>query len=107
MKRRLVILVIALLAVPITLLFALFAPVVPLQADVPGSGGFYITTTITEGNTTSTILEAVSPAGGQGFGSLTFCFNGDGALYIHGSYYPLTRPTLYTTGAFCPALNSP
>jgi hypothetical protein len=60
-----------------------------------------------QGNTTSTILEAVSPGGGQGFGSLTFCFYGDGALFIHGGYYALTRPTLYINGAFCPATKAP
>ena len=85
-------------------LFVLFVPVVSLEADVPGSGG--ISTTVTTQNGTTTTQTLVStPAFGQGYGSITFCLFGQGALFIQGSYYPLIKATLQTEGAFCPALN--
>jgi len=101
MKRRTFAVLIVVVGISIAAI-AVFAPVVYLEANIPGTGGLSTATT-TQGNTTSTITLAASPGYGQGFGSITFCFFGQGGLLIHGAYYPLTKPTLQIEGAFCPA----
>ncbi len=44
-----------------------------------------------------------------GAGSLTYCFLGEGALYLRGVYYPLTQPGASpardVSNAFCPAMH--
>ncbi len=43
-----------------------------------------------------------------GAGSLTYCFLGEGALYLRGVYYPLTQPQAsparVISNAYCPAM---
>jgi len=84
--------------------FVLLVPVVSLEADVPGSGGITTTVTTQNGSTTTQTL-VQTPGFGQGYGSITFCLVGQGALFIQGGYYPMVKATLQTEGAFCPALN--
>ena len=72
--------------------FAVFAPVVSLEADVPAVGGFPVVTAQTNATHTT------------GLGSITFCLLGQGALLIHGAYYPLTKSTARVAGSPCPAL---
>jgi hypothetical protein len=47
----------------------------------------------------------------EGMASLSYCFFGDGALYMNGAYYPLAQPmeskAQTTGGALCPAMGSP
>jgi len=73
--------------------FTLFAPVVSVNTDIPVGGGISVTTVV-QTNTASTI----------GFGSISFCYFGEGALLIQGAYYPLTKSTVEVVGAYCPAL---
>ena len=44
-----------------------------------------------------------------GGGSLTYCFLGEGALYLNGAYYPLTQPgaspARQVGNIFCPAMH--
>src|SRR3989442_8174218 len=100
MKRRKLAILIASLGTATTVILAVFAPVVSLTADIPGSGGFSTTTTA-QGNTTRTITLVGTPGYGEGLGSITFCYLGQGALLIQGTYYPLTKPTLQIVGASC------
>jgi hypothetical protein len=102
--RRVLILGLALIGTLALIGFIIFVPVVSLRADVPGSGGLFTTVT-TQNDTTTKMIWAMTPEFGQGYGSITFCFFGQGALFIDGGYYPLTKATLQTEGAFCPALN--
>lgn len=104
MKRRKALALFCVVAIAIVI-SAVFAPVVSLEADIPGSGGIFTTTT-TYANTTSTLTEVATPGFDRGLGSITFCYFGQGALLIQGAYYPLTKPTLQIVGAFCPALRA-
>ena len=45
----------------------------------------------------------------RGAGSFTYCFLGEGALYLRGAYYPLTQPgasfAREVGNPFCPAMH--
>ncbi len=106
MKRRTIAILTVLLGAATIVILVVFAPVVSLTADIPGSGGFS-TTAMAQGNTTRTLTLVGTPGYGQGLGSMTFCYFGQGALLINGTYYPLTKPTLQIVGASCPAIRVP
>lgn len=99
-------LVITLFGLVVVPAFLVFVPVVPVTADVPGTGGVYTVTT-TQANETSTHILVSDPTFGTGLGSITFCFLGQGALLIPWGYYPLTHVTLQIEGDLCPALRPP
>lgn len=73
--------------------FTIFAPVVSVNTDIPVSGGVTVTTVV------QTITTAPI-----GLGSISFCYFGEGALFIQGAYYPMTKSTVEVVGAYCPAL---
>jgi uncharacterized membrane protein len=54
--------------------FMIFVPVITIQANAPSVG----------------------------MGSITFCYLGQGALLVHGEYYPLTNSTTQTRGGVVP-----
>lgn len=93
-------------AAAVAVAFLLFAPVVSLNAEVPDTGG-HSTITITQGNTTRTAIAVSLSSSGQGLGSVTFCYFGQGALLVNGAYYPLTKVRLHIMGASCPAVRGP
>ena len=83
-------------------LFVVFAPVVPVRADIPGTGGVFTTAVSSEG-TTSTITQVADPIPSDGLGSITFCLFGQGVLFIDGGYCLIAHPSLLLVGASCPA----
>ena len=102
MRKLKTVLTYAVLGLVALSLFVVFAPVVPVRADVPGSGGVFTTAVSSEG-ATSTITVVADPIPGDGLGSITFCFFGQGVLFIDGGYYLIAHPTLLLVGALCPA----
>jgi hypothetical protein len=48
-------------------------------------------------------VQAISTAG---LGSITFCYLGQGALLVNGTYYPSANSTAPIAGNSCPALQT-
>jgi hypothetical protein len=104
LKIRPVALIIIVL-IPVMALELVFAPVDRVLASPPNIP--LETCTMTQvGATPVCKFAADYYAGG---GSLTYCFLGEGALYLKGVYYPLTQPGASPardiSEAYCPAMH--
>jgi hypothetical protein len=92
-------------AAAIAAAFLIFAPVVSLTTDAPYPGG-YSTITVTQGNTTRTVVAVSTPYFRHALGSVTFCYFGQGAVFVDGAYFPMTKVGVYIVGESCPAIRA-
>lgn len=99
--------VIVLVLIPVVGWELVFAPVDRILASPPNIP--LITCSVVHPNYSTTPRCTFAANYYTGAGSLTYCFLGEGALYLRGVYYPLTQPGASPAravgNAFCPAMH--
>ncbi len=101
MRRRWAVLSVAILAG--SLLFALFVPIIQVEAK-PVGVVYMRTTTTTEVNQTKTLILVYNWPTETSISSLTYCLWGSGALFQNGTYHPFIVSHTLIGGQWCPAL---
>jgi len=91
--------------IPVAGLELVFAPVDPVLASPPNVP----LTTCSPGPPGGAPRCSFTAPYFRGAGSLTYCFLGEGALYLRGVYYPLTQPSASPareiSNVYCPAMH--